>query len=60
MDATRTPPTLQSASAMVLVLALLFGGGQGHLGDAVTQLAALLLIGLLVWRQPDIRQWPNA
>ena len=60
MDAARTPPHLQAASAVVLLLALLLGGGQGHLGDALTQLTALGLIGVLIRRQPDIRQWPVA
>ncbi len=60
MSATRHPPSLQAASALVLVPALLLGGGQGHLGDALTQLAALLLIGVLIWHKPDIRQWPSA
>ena len=44
----------------VLGLALAFGGGQGGPGDALTQLAALALIGALLLRQPDPRRWPKA
>ncbi|WP_313670090.1 hypothetical protein, partial [Sandarakinorhabdus sp.] len=39
---------------------MLFGGGQGHLGDTLTQLSALLLLGALLWQQPDLRRWPKA
>lgn len=46
--------------ATVLGSALLLGGGQGGLGDTLTQLAALALILLLLFRQPDLRRWPLA
>ena len=52
------PQTLLCAT--VLGLALLLGGGQGGLGDTLTQLAALALIAVLLWRQPDLRRWPMA
>lgn len=60
MDATRSDSLLRRAGLAVLLPALLLGGGQGHLGDALTQLAALVLIGVLIWQRPDIRQWPMA
>lgn len=60
MDATQSDSLLCRASLTVLLLALVFGGGQGHPGDALTQLASLVLIGVLIWRTPDIRQWPSA
>jgi|LauGreDrversion4_2_1035121.scaffolds.fasta_scaffold18123_6 O-antigen ligase len=47
-------------AAITLSLAMLFGGGQGHLGDTLTQLSALTLLGALLWRQPDLRGWPKA
>lgn len=45
---------------LTLSLAMLFGGGQGHLGDTLTQLAALALLAGLLWRQPKISLWPKA
>ena len=47
-------------SAITLSLAMVFGGGQGHLGDTLTQLSALVLLGALLWQQPDLRRWPKA
>lgn len=47
----------------LLVSALLFGGGQGTLGDTFCQLLALALIGLSLWRHaavPDARLPPLA
>lgn len=60
MDATRSDSLRRRASLAVLSSALLLGGGQGHLGDTFTQLAALGLLGVLIWQRPDIRQWPTA
>lgn len=54
---SRTPTLLCAA---VLGLALVLGGGQGGLGDTLTQIAALALIAALLWRQPDLRRWPMA
>ena len=45
-------------AAITLSLALLFGGGQGHLGDSLTQLTALLLLAALIRHSPDLRRWP--
>ena len=47
-------------AAITLSLALLFGGGQGHLGDSLTQLTALLLLAALIRHSPDLRRWPKA
>lgn len=45
---------------VTLSLAMLFGGGQGKLGDALAQLLALVLL-LQLWRQqPNIKAWPKA
>lgn len=46
-------------AAVTLSLALLFGGGQGHMGDVLAQLSALLLLVMLLWRQPNLRDWPR-
>ena len=46
--------------AAVLGLAMLLGGGQGSLGDSFSQIAALVLMAMLLYRQPDLGQWPKA
>ena len=62
MHAARSRPESRVflPAAVTLSLAMLFGGGQGHLGDTLTQLSALLLLGALLWQQPDLRRWPKA
>ena len=62
MPAARSRPESRVfwLSAITLSLAMVFGGGQGHLGDTLTQRCALLLLGALLWQQPDLRRWPKA
>lgn len=54
------PQSALLLGAGVLSLALVLGGGQGGLGDSLTQILALLLIGVLLHQRPYVRQWPVA
>lgn len=47
-------------TAVVLSAAMLFGGGQGHLGDTLTQMLALMLVGQLLWHRRNLKDWPKA
>lgn len=60
-------PRLDSPSSPAFVLALalftmawVFGGGQGTLGDSLTQLMALLLMVLLYRQYPERKHWPKS
>lgn len=55
----RNSAAFKTAIAL-LSMAMLFGGGQGGLGDTLTQLTALALLGLMLRHQPDVRRWPKA
>ena len=47
-------------SLIVLSLALVFGGGQGTLGDTLTQLSAIVLMLMLVLHNPRLKTWPKS
>lgn len=44
----------------LLALALVFGGGQGTLGDTLTQLTALALLAVLYRHYPSSADWPKS
>ena len=44
---------------LTLSFAILFGGGQGTLGDTLTQLTALVLLLLLFRNKPVLHAWPK-
>jgi len=51
---------LPAAAAIVLILAVLLGGGtrQGFLGDVIVQIAACFLVAVTLWKQADAaRKW---
>lgn len=48
------------ATLAVLSAAMLFGGGQGHLGDTLAQLMAVMLIAGLIWQKRRRQDWPKA
>jgi hypothetical protein len=59
------PARLQFTPVFVLTLllisvAMVFGGGQGALGDTLAQLLALAVMALLYKAEPDFKQWPKA
>ncbi len=47
-------------SLVLMSLALVFGGGQGTLGDSVTQMTAVILLAMLYRAKPDFSAWPKA
>ena len=47
-------------SMLLLSLAMIFGGGQGTLGDTLTQLTAVILLALLYRNNPTLNTWPKA
>lgn len=53
-----TPPFI--LALVLLSMALVFGGGQGTLGDTLTQLTALLLMLVLYWHYPERSLWPKS
>lgn len=53
-----TPPFILSLALMSL--ALMFGGGQGTLGDSLTQITAVVLLVMLYRANPDFKTWPKA
>ncbi len=54
----RTPQFM--LSICLLSLAMVFGGGQGTLGDTLTQLTAVALLVLLYRQNPNLRTWPKS
>lgn len=63
MPSSRLPAKLHYAlSALLLVSALVLGGGQGWLGDTFCQLLALALIAVAAWRHfnDDDARWSGA
>jgi len=52
---------LPTVTAIVLALAVLFGGGtrQGYLGDVIVQVAACFLISLTLWKWSDSSYRPS-
>ncbi len=53
-------PSTFAVTVALLSMALLLGGGQGGLGDTLTQVLALALMALLYARKPDLKSWPKA
>ena len=47
-------------SMFVLSLAMVFGGGQGTLGDTLTQLTAIVLLVLLYRKHSNLSKWPKS
>jgi hypothetical protein len=56
---TKHFPSPFTLTVAVLSAAMLLGGGQGHLGDTLTQLLALALLASLFWRYPKRHDWPK-
>ena len=57
---TKLLPSPFILTVAVLSAAMLFGGGQGHLGDTFAQILALILIAQLVWQKRRLQDWPVA
>lgn len=56
---TRVEMPTQIIALVLLSSALVLGGGQGTLGDAFTQILALVLLMALIFENPNIKQWPK-
>jgi O-antigen ligase len=57
---TKLLPSPFVLTAAVLSSAMLLGGGQGHLGDTLTQLLAVAALAGLLWQFRARRDWPVA